>query len=89
VFLTLGEGVWFFARRGAQQLPGLFGSRGKGLTVVQGLSGDLPGMVDTHEGGRRAALGLGEHRPGCGGGPGTGVPPGGGSRSVSGSEQGS
>jgi hypothetical protein len=41
-----------FARRG--------GLRNEGLTVVQGLRGDFPGMVYPHERGGEAALGVGK-----------------------------
>jgi hypothetical protein len=33
-------------------------ARGEGLTLVQGLGGDFPGMVDPHEARRFSAVGL-------------------------------
>ena len=69
---------WSVSSRAAceQQLAGLLGARSEGLAVIQGLGGDLPGVVHPHEGGGRAALGLGKRRPAVAAdGPGSGVAP--------------
>src|SRR6185312_14359132 len=63
-----GEMIGFLARRREKPGAGLLGSRRQSLPVVEGLSGDLSGMVDAHEGGRAAAVLLAERGFDRGGG---------------------
>jgi hypothetical protein len=95
--LAPGQVVGFLARRLQQELPGRLGSGDERLAVIQGLGGHLAGVVDPHEGGRRAPVAFGKAVRGLPRGgvarrcvrPGRGRRRSGdGARSVSGSEQG-
>jgi len=69
------EMVALLDRRGCQELPRPLRAGHQGLAAVEGLGGDLAGVIDAHEGGalpalaaRKLSLGHARGRRGAGGG---------------------